>query len=109
MYEQITGLQALQTGLATEFRCQTTPFKRLVMGKKQPGRPGRATGTKSRRSVEEVAEMEGATPAKRAKAAMKATPKLKITPKPKATPQPKATSKPKSPRGGGRGKGKRIK
>ena len=30
LYEQITGLQALQTGCSTEFRCQTTPFKRLV-------------------------------------------------------------------------------
>ena len=34
LYEQITGLQASQTGCATEFRCQTTPFKRLVTGKK---------------------------------------------------------------------------
>ena len=97
MYEQITGLQASQTGLATEFRCQTTPFKRLVTGKKQPGRQGRATGTKSGRSIEEVAEMEGAIPAKRVKAAMKATPKLKATPKPK------------SPKGRDRGKGKRNK
>ena len=27
LYEQITGLQASQTGCATKFRCQTTPFK----------------------------------------------------------------------------------
>ena len=97
MYDQCTGLQASQTGLATEFRCQTTPFKRLVTGKKQPGRPGRATSTKSGRSIEEVAEIECATPAKRVKAAMKATPKLKATPKPK------------SPKGRGQGKGKRNK
>ena len=35
LYEQITGLQAAQIGCTTEFRCQTTPFKRLVTGKKQ--------------------------------------------------------------------------
>ena len=91
MYEQITGLQTSQMGLATEFRCQTTPFKRLVTGKKQPGGLGRTHATRSGRSVEEVAEMEGATPAKR----VKATPKGKL----KATPKP--------PRGRGRGsKGK---
>ena len=85
MYEQITGLQASQTGLATEFRCQTTPFKRLVTGKKQPGGPGRATSAKSGRSIEEVAEMEGATPAKRVKAAMKATTKTEGYTKHKVT------------------------
>ena len=53
LYEQITGLQASQTGCATEFRCQTTPFKRLVTGKKQPGGPGRGQATKSTRSLEE--------------------------------------------------------
>ena len=96
LYEQITGLQASQTGCATEFRCQMTPFKRLATGKKQPGRPGRTTVTKLGRSLEEVAEMEGATPAKR----KKATPKTI----PKAT--PKATPKPPSRRGQGRGRGK---
>ena len=80
LYEQITGLQASQTGCATKFRCQTTPFKRLVTGKKQPGGPGRASGTKSGRSLEEVTELEGATPAKKKKATPKAT--LKATPKP---------------------------
>ena len=80
LYEQITGVQASQMGCATEFRCQTTPFKRLVTGKKQPGGPGRTHATRSGRSEEEIAEMEGATPAKRAKATPKAT--LKITPKP---------------------------
>ena len=47
LYEQITGLQAAQMGCATEFRCQTTPFKRLVTGKKQPGGPGTGQATKS--------------------------------------------------------------
>ena len=43
-----------------EFRCQTTPFKHLVTGKKQPGGPGRSgKAGKSSRKVEEVAEMEG--------------------------------------------------
>ena len=40
LYEQITGLQKSQTGCAAKFRCQTTPFKRLITGKKQPGGPG---------------------------------------------------------------------
>ena len=75
LYDQITGLQASQMGCATEFRCQVTPFKRLVTGKKQPGRPGRGIGTKSGRSLEEVAELEGANPAKKKKATPKATPK----------------------------------
>ena len=64
LHEQITGMRASQTGCATDFRCQTTPFKRLVTGKKQPSRPGRSRGGSSR-SLEEVAEMEGPTPAKR--------------------------------------------
>ena len=37
LYEQITSLQKSQTGCATKFRCQTTPFKRLITGKKQLG------------------------------------------------------------------------
>ena len=77
LYEQITGLQALQTGCATDFRCQTTSFKRLVTGKKQPGGPGRTVGTKSGRRIEEVAEieMEAPTRPKRSRATPKATPK----------------------------------
>ena len=72
LYEQITGLQKSQTGCATEFRCEMTPFKRLITGKRQPGRPGRSGGTgKSGRKLEEVAKLEGATPAKQ----------LKVTPK----------------------------
>ena len=67
LYEQITGIWASQTGCATNFRCPMTPFKRLITGKKQPGRPGRSSEGRrgSSRSLEEVAEMEGPTPAKR--------------------------------------------
>ena len=97
LYEQITGLQASQMGCATESRCQTTPFKRLVTRKKQPGRPGRGQTTKSTRSLEEVAEIEGGTPAKKAKGTPKAKPKstLKVPPRP-----------PSSRRGRSRGRGK---
>ena len=45
LYDQITSLQKSQTGLAIEFRCQTTPFKRLITGKRQPGGPGRSGET----------------------------------------------------------------
>ena len=67
LYEQITGIRASQTGCATNFRCQTTSFKRLVTGKRQPGRPGRSSEARggSSRSLKEVAKMEGAPPAKR--------------------------------------------
>ena len=67
LYEQITGIRASQTGCATDFRCPTTPFKRLITGKKQPGGPGRSSKARggSSRSLEEVAKMEGPTPAKR--------------------------------------------
>ena len=73
LYEQITGVRASQTGCATDFRCQMMPFKRLVTGKKQPSRPGRLSDARGRssRSLEEVTEMEGATPAKRTKKASK--------------------------------------
>ena len=65
LYEQITGLKASQTGCSRDFQCQGTPFKRLVTGKKQPGGPGRSSEQKSKRTLEEVAELEGDTPAKR--------------------------------------------
>ena len=59
LYEQITGLQKSQTGCAAEFKCQTTPFKRLITGKKQPGGPGCSGDTgKSGRKLEDIAEME---------------------------------------------------
>ena len=65
LYEQITGLKASQTGCSRDFQCQGTPFKRLVTGKKQPGGPGRSSEQKSKRTLEEVAELEGDTLAKR--------------------------------------------
>ena len=75
LYEQITGKRASQTGCATDFRCQTMPFKRLIAGKKQPGRPGRSSHARggSSRSLEEVTEMEGPTPAKRTRKGKPAT------------------------------------
>ena len=83
LYEQITGTRASQTGCATNFRCQTMPFKRLVTGKKQPGRPGRSSEVRggSSRSLEEVAKMEGATPAKRTRKASKSAAATTTTPK----------------------------
>ena len=81
LYKQITGIRASQTGCTTDFRCPTMPFKRLITGKRQPGRPGRLSeaGGGSSRSLEDVAKMEGATPAKRTrKATATAT---KVTPK----------------------------
>ena len=58
LYEQITGLRASQTGCAMDFKAPTTPFKRLITGKRQPGRPGRSSEARggSSRSLEEVAE-----------------------------------------------------
>ena len=64
LYKQITGLKASQTGCSRDFKCQGTPFKRLVTGKKQPGGPGRSSEQRSKRTLEEVAELEGDTPAK---------------------------------------------
>ena len=83
LYEQITGIRASQTGCATEFRCQTTPFKRLITGKRQPGRPGRSSEARggSSRSLEEVTKMEGAPPAKRTRKATKSATATKATPK----------------------------
>ena len=99
LYEQITGLKASQTGCARDFRCQGTLFKRLVTRKRQPGRPSRSTEMRGGSSctLEEVAEMEGATPAKQRKKTPKATPAAK----------PEAPSKSSKGRGkGSRGKGK---
>ena len=64
LYEQITGLKASQTGWSRDFQCQGTPFKRLVTGKKQPGGPGRSSKQRSKRTLGEVAELEGSKPAK---------------------------------------------
>ena len=73
LYEQITGTRASQTSCTTDFRCLMMPFKRLVTGKKQPGRPGRSSEVRggSSRSLEEVTEMEGAPPTKRTRKASK--------------------------------------
>ena len=76
LYEQITGLRPSQSGCAADFRCRATPFKRLIMGKKQPGRPGRSgevRGESSRR-IEDVAKMEGATPTKQRKTTLTTKP-----------------------------------
>ena len=74
LFKQITGLRPSQTGCTAKFRCRMTPFKRLITGKRQPGRPGRSGDTgKSSRKPEEVAEMEEATPSKQRKVAMKST------------------------------------
>ena len=75
LYKQITGTRASQTGCATNFRCQGTPFKRLVTGKKQPGGPGRSSGVRggSSRSLEDIAEMEGTPTAKRTRRIRKTT------------------------------------
>ena len=83
LYEQITGIRASQTGCATDFKCPMTPFKRLITGKRQPGGPGRSSEARggSSRSLEEVAEMEGAPPAKRTRKATKSTAAAKVTPK----------------------------
>ena len=83
LYEQITGIRASQTGCATDFKCQTTPFKRLITGKRQPGGPGRWSEARggSSRSLEDVAEMEGAPPAKRARKTTKSATATKVIPK----------------------------
>ena len=83
LYEQITGIRASQTGCTTDFRCPTTPFKRLITGKRQPGGPGRSSKVRggSRRSLEEVSKMEGPTPAKRTRKASKLATAAKATPK----------------------------
>ena len=93
LHKQITGLRPSQTGCATKFRCGMTPFKRLITGKRQPGRPGRSSEVRggSSRKLEEVAEMEGATPTKQ---------RRKVT-------KQAAVAKPASRGRGGRGGGKK--
>ena len=83
LYEQITGVRVSQTGCATDFKAPTTPFKRLITGKRQPGGPGRSSEARggSNRSLEDVTEMEGATPAKRTRKATKSATAMKATPK----------------------------
>ena len=82
LYEQITGVRASQTDCATDFKAPMTPFKRLITGKRQPGGPGRSSEARgSSRSLEDVTEIEGATPAKRTKKATKSATTTKATPK----------------------------
>ena len=73
LYEQITGLKASQTGCSRDFQCQGIPFKRLVTGKKQPGGPGRSSEQRSKRTLEEVAKLEGDTLAKRTRKSTRTT------------------------------------
>ena len=83
LYEQITGVRASQTGCATDFKAPMMPFKRLITGKRQPGRPGRSSKARggSSRSLEDVTKMEGAPPAKRTRKATKSATAAKATPK----------------------------
>ena len=85
LHEQITGIRASQTGCAMDLRCQMTPFKRLITGKRQPGGPGRSSEARGRssRSLEDVAEMEGAPPAKRTRKATKSASATATKAKPK--------------------------
>ena len=83
LHEQITGTRASQTGCTTDFKCPMMPFKRLITGKRQPGGPGRLSEARggSSRSLEDVAKMEGAPPAKRTRKATKSATAAKATPK----------------------------
>ena len=83
LHEQITGTRASQTGCTTDFKCQMIPFKRLITGKRQPGRPGRSSEARGgpSRSLEDVAEMEGVPLAKRTRKATKSATATKATPK----------------------------
>ena len=83
LYEQITSVRASQTGCATDFKAPMMPFKRLITGKRQPDGPGRSSEARggSSRSLEDVAEMEGSTPAKRTRKATKSATAMKVTPK----------------------------
>ena len=60
LYKQLTGKAKSQQSCSDEFGCKTTPFKCLVTGKRQPGRPGRkGTGRgKSTWTTEEVKGLE---------------------------------------------------
>ena len=83
LYEQITGVRVSQTGCAMDFKAPMMPFKRLITGKRQPGGPGRSSEARggSSRSLEDVAEMEGATLAKRTRKATKSATATKATSK----------------------------
>ena len=83
LYKQITSTRASQTGCTTDFKCQMMPFKRLIIGKRQPGGPGRSSEARggSSRSLEDIAEREGAPLAKRTRKATKSATAAKATPK----------------------------
>ena len=82
LYEQITSTRASQTGCTTDFRCHMMPFKRLVTGKKQLGRPGRSSEARGgSRSLEEVAEMEGTPLTEKTRKASKSATATTTTPK----------------------------
>ena len=54
LHEQVTGKQKSQLSCSAEFQCQTSPFKHLVTGKKQPGGQGRSgEAGKSSKKLEE--------------------------------------------------------
>ena len=83
LYKQITSIRAPQTGCTTDFRCPTTPFKRLITGKRQPSGPARSSEARggSSRSLEDIAKMEGAPQAKRTRKTAKSATATKATPK----------------------------
>ena len=60
LHKQLTGKARSQQACSEDFGCKTTPFRHLVTGKKQPGRPGRGKGegSKSSWTVEEVKQLE---------------------------------------------------
>ena len=58
LYKKLIGKAKSQKGCSDKFGCKTTPFKHLVAGKKQPGRPGRGKGTKKGKSSQTTEEVE---------------------------------------------------
>ena len=50
LHKQLTGKARSQRACSDDFGCKMTPFKHLVTGKKQPGRPGRTKGEKGKSS-----------------------------------------------------------
>ena len=64
LHKQLTGKVKSQQACSEDFGCKMTPFKHLVIGKKQPGGPGRGKGEKgkSSRRVEEVKQLESGEP-----------------------------------------------
>ena len=78
LYKQLTGKAKSQQGCSDEFGCETTPFKHLVTGKKQPGRLDRGKGEKGKSSwtTEEVKQLEsGKQPEKKPRRSMRDTKK----------------------------------